>query len=319
MAEVAHDFIWDDGDEPHAERRRRIMKAHPEVTRLFGHEWRSKYICVFALVIPQIWLAWATTELAWPAYLAVAYVFGATITQALFLAIHELAHNLVFKKASHNRYFAMVVNWPIGIPYCAAFRDYHIEHHKWQGADGVDTDVPSRLEARVVRGSLAKAAWMCCQIVVYALRPVCIKPLRATPALAANWAAQLAFDAFVVCAWGWGPILYFVLCVFLAGGLHPCAGHFISEHYVFPHLNAKQETYSYYGPLNRLTWNVGYHNEHHDFCNVPWSRLPALNALAPEFYDGLAVCDSWVGVLRDFVARDDVGLCSRVKRRTRVA
>ena len=122
---------------PHATRRRQIIKAHPEVAKLYGHEWRSKYICMFLLVIPQIWLAWATTELAWPAYLAVAYVFGATITQALFLAIHELAHNLVFKKASHNRYFAMVVNWPIGIPYCAAFRDYHIEHHTCQGAHGV--------------------------------------------------------------------------------------------------------------------------------------------------------------------------------------
>ena len=101
---------------------------------------------------------------------------------------------------------------------------------------------------------------------------------------------------------------------FLAGGLHPCAGHFLSEHYVFPHRGPVQETYSYYGPLNRLTWNVGYHNEHHDFCNIPWSRLPALKAMAPEFYDSLVPCESWIGVICDYIVRGEIGPCSRVKR-----
>ena len=58
------------------------MKAHPEVKQLFGHEWRSKYLCTFLLIIPQIFLSVHTMDFSWPTYLFVAYVFGATITQA---------------------------------------------------------------------------------------------------------------------------------------------------------------------------------------------------------------------------------------------
>lgn len=62
-----------------------------------------------------------TPFLSWRFFLT-AYIIGATANQNLFLAIHEITHNLAFKSPMANRLFAIVANLPIGIPYSASFR-----------------------------------------------------------------------------------------------------------------------------------------------------------------------------------------------------
>lgn len=59
---------------------------------------------------------------------------------------------------------------------------------------------------------------------------------------------------------------------------------------------------------------VGYHNEHHDFPSIPWSRLPALRAAAPEFYDVLPRHTSWCLVTLQFILGHESGLYARIKR-----
>ncbi len=141
-----------------------------------------------------------------------------------------------------------------------------------------------------------------------------------------NVVAQLAFDIFLVHYLGAGALAYLIMSSFLAGSLHPCAGHFIAEHYVFDKQPTSArapsnqvpvpETYSYYGPLNLLTYNVGLHNEHHDFPAIPWSRLPLLHEMAKDFYIDLPHHASWVWVIWQFICDKDVGLWCRVKRET---
>jgi len=259
-----------------------------------GPEWKSKYICVF-LVALQLWLSVVVQKISLQMYLLTIFTAGATISQALLLAVHELSHNLFFRSDIANRAFSMFVNIPIGIPFCESFRHYHMQHHRHLGREGVDTDLPSQLEKRAVRGSIAKLLWIFFQIFAYALRPILVM-----------------YEA------GTGPLIYLLLCLMIAGGCHPCAGHFISEHYVFPHYNTNvQETFSYYGVLNKISWNVGYHNEHHDFTTIPWSRLPELRRIASEYYDDLAVCSTWPGCVWTFVSDSSMGPARRVLRTPR--
>eukprot|EP00438_Fugacium_kawagutii_P026736 Skav221544 [mRNA] locus=scaffold2670:74506:85249:+ [translate_table: standard] len=96
------DFLFADNLEPHASRRKEILKAHPEITQLMGPEWRTKYL-VAATVALQITMACLAKTWSFWTFVAAAYVVGATANHSLFLAIHELAHNLGSKYASVNK------------------------------------------------------------------------------------------------------------------------------------------------------------------------------------------------------------------------
>ena len=114
----------------------------------------------------------------------------------------------------------------------------------------------------------------------------------------------------------WGPMsfAYLALSLFFSIGLHPLGARWIQRHYLAG--EGEQETFSYYGSLNLLTFNVGYHNEHHDFPSVAWNRLPRINAVAPEFYDELAAHMSWTRLLFRFLFDPEITLYSRMTRET---
>lgn len=186
--------------------------------------------------------------------------------------------------------------------------------HSYQGDEVIDTDIPTLLEARLFDTTFGKFMWVCLQPFFYIFRPLVINPKPPTRLEIINTIIQLAFNAAVVYFIGWKAMAYLLIGSILAMGLHPVAGHFISEHYMF----AKGfETYSYYGPLNWITFNVGYHNEHHDFPAVPGSRLPEVKRIAKEFYETMPQHTSWTRVLYDFVMDPAVGPYARVKRRQR--
>jgi len=306
-------FSWSDQSEPHADRRRRMLETYPAIKQLYGPCPRTKYVCT-TLVAAQLGLAFMLRDAPWWLIVVVAYAVGGVINQALLLAIHELSHNLAFRKPWHNRAFAMFINLPVGVPVAETFRYYHLLHHTHQGDERLDTDLPTELEGRLLGNTWSKLLWLSCQGFAYALRPLFVHPKKPTAAEAVNFLLQIAFNVAIFYLWGGKALAYLPISSLIVMGLHPIAGHYISEHYVF---RPGQETYSYYGPLNLVAFNVGYHNEHHDFPYIPGSRLERLRRLAPEFYDELHAHQSWSAVLWHFVTRPSLGGYSRVKRAAR--
>ena len=129
-----------------------------------------------------------------------------------------------------------------------------------------------------------------------------------------NAVAMVAATAPIVWFFGWWPVAYLFLSTIFSLGVHPVGARWVQEHFVF---REGQETYSYYGPLNKLSFNVGYHNEHHDVITVPWSRLPQVRRTAPEFYEGLQSYQSWTSLLLRFVRDRNITLYNYIVRPSR--
>ncbi|XP_017787145.1 PREDICTED: sphingolipid delta(4)-desaturase DES1 [Nicrophorus vespilloides] len=309
------DFEWVYTEEPHASRRKIILEKYPQIKKLFGYDPNFKWVVALMVTIQMV-MMFVIKGQSWPVTLLAAYLFGGVINHSLMLAIHEISHNLAFGHARpfHNRLFGFFANLPIGLPVSISFKKYHLEHHRYQGDELRDTDIPTYAEAKLFCTTFGKFIWVILQPFFYAFRPLITYPKPPEKLELVNTVIQLTFDGIVWYYLGGRVLCYLIFGSVLAMGLHPVAGHFISEHYMF---KKGYETYSYYGPLNWITFNVGYHNEHHDFPAVPGSRLPEVRRIASEFYDNLPHHDSWSAVLYDFIMDPEVGPYARIRRKAK--
>lgn len=302
---------------PHSEkiRRREILGAHPDVRRLMGNNpWSG--VIIAAIVSAQVGIALAigAYDVHWAIVIVSAYLVGSFLNHALYVLVHEATHNLIIGGDTANRLFGILCDVALFLPGALAFRKYHLLHHQYGGVPELDPDVCAEWEARLVRNvAWRKALWLSCFMIIQACRPL---KSRAVPI----WDRWIVANIVVIIATG-GAIVYFggiaagaylFLSTLFGLGLHPLGGRWIQEHYT---AKEGQETYSYYGCLNRIAFNIGYHNEHHDLMNVPWNRLPMLKAMAPEFYEPLKSYRSLTRVLIDFIVNPQLSPRSRIVRR----
>jgi len=301
--------------EPHRARTKAILEKHPDIRHHIGHNPRS-FGLILALVAAQMMLAFLLRSSPWWLILAAAALIGAFANHALWVLIHECTHNLVFRRRSANTLAGIFANLPHAMPTSVFFQRYHLKHHAFQGVYELDADIPSLWEARLIGTSpWRKAIWLVLFPIFQSVRPTRLREIKPIDGwVVLNLVAQITFD---VAVWVWigpGALFYLLASLFFGVGLHPLGARWIQEHYVF---FSGQETNSYYGKLNKVALNVGYHNEHHDFPSVPWNRLPRISEAAPEAYESLQSHPSWAGLLWRFLVDRRISLYSRQVRENR--
>ena len=249
----------------------------------------------------------------WWTALLLAYLVGAFANHCLYVVIHDATHRLVFSRRAANMLLAIFSDLPNGVPSAIGFGICHLQHHAHQGDYSRDADIASDWEARLIgRRWYTKALWLLLLPLFQLTRPSRLEGIMIVNRWSlVNVCAAVAFDWAIVTAFGWNALFYLGTSWLFSIGFHPLAGRWIQEHFT---LNPAQETTSYYGPLNWLALNVGYHNEHHDFPSIPWSRLPQVRALAPEFYNKLDTPRSWTLLWLAFIFDCRYSLYSRVLR-----
>jgi sphingolipid delta-4 desaturase len=306
-----HFYISQD-PEPHIARTKEIIKKYPEIKKLMGRNFNTIFF-IIGVVALQIILSITVSSMSWWVVFIVAYLVGAFANHALFTLIHECTHNLVFKNRTANMWAGMLCDLPNAFPSSVQFRKYHLKHHAFQGNYDLDADIPNEWEAKLVGNSfLGKALWLLFFPVFQMTRPPRLKAIQFNNVwMWVNMAVVIGFDVALFYFFGWKAVAYLMLSFFFSVGLHPLGGRWIQEHFL---VNGPQETYSYYGPINVLAFNVGYHNEHHDFSYIPWNKLPEIKRIAPEFYDTLTYHTSWGGLVWKFLTDKNLSLWSRSVR-----
>ena len=147
--------------------------------------------------------------------------------------------------------------------------------------------LPNKWEAKLINNSfLGKTLWLLFFPLFQGTRVSRLKEIDFFDGwVFINIIVQIVFTAAVWYFFGWHAVAFLFISFWFSIGLHPVGARWVQEHYLTH--NSEQETYSYYGKLNFVAFNVGFHNEHHDFPSIPWNRLPQIKKTAPEYYDTL--------------------------------
>lgn len=298
-------------DEPHAIRRKLILEKYPDIQKLFNREPFTSILFVISIHVIQASLCYLLNkqQWSWSAIVLFSLFIGAIFNHGLFVLIHDITHFNCFSTVRNNQLAAIFANLPQIIPSAIAFGRYHRDHHFYLGDPLLDPDIPTTIEIAFFKTFFRRMCFIALLPFFYALRPYFKKPKSISSMEVLNILCCICYGYLIYLLFSSKGLVYLLLSTYFGLSVHPVSAHVIAEHYEF---YKSQDTYSYYGCINYINFNMGYHVEHHDFPSIPWYNLPKVRHVAPEFYENLPQIDSYVKVIFKYIFDGGIGPWSRI-------
>lgn len=272
----------------HEKRREQILKKYPQVKKLEEPNnllglldtiilyvlIAVKFILIYYLVYVWKfnWIYKALIIIVVLPYLAVAV---ATYT-------HELGHQTVFKNPKHNKNCLILTDlvYYFGTAF-STFSFMHNHHHdpKFSGTEKDIFSLPYQCEEEIIQNKwYLKLFYQ----VFYPYRvPIIYKKVFKKPVKLPVGLSLLNMIKVVLMVLFIPKFLVLHYLTELFQFYHPMYPS-ISEHI---QLKPGRMTNSFYGKtINKMTHNLYYHTEHHDFYKINSRNFPKLKKMAPEFY-----------------------------------
>lgn len=303
----------------HLQMRKEALREHPALRELAGADRRT------ALALPILlalhWgLAWAVSDTNLLIVFLAAFIPGQIIIHAAGSLVHETAHKLIFREPKAKLAFDLGLETILAsFGKQLTYQHEHISsHHPFIGdyeRDYEHEDICAfKARTMLIDGKPRLARVMTIATLIVHLLPFGFIisdeifprlyqrltgraakdgqrhiPSTKAPAwqqrLFIAWSLGVNVILLVLFGfWGW---LYhnWALSLFLGKFGITNLGQSLSEH---AGNDNETPTRSTYGPINWILFNTGYHNEHHTFPNVAWTKLPALHDAAPEVFHSRA-------------------------------
>jgi sphingolipid delta-4 desaturase len=294
----------------HIDRKKAILKAHPEVADLCGNDPTTAF-WILVFFFATTWLSIKSSELVGWQQVLIGYTLGAYLSFCTITLGHDGVHGLIFKNSFLNKICAIVAFAPAFLgPFAMFWQSEHLWHHSIvvdkMERFGAANNGPIKkflicfllylvLNVGFATASAAMMVLMSVHMILYALgirdsllpKSSRIPPFNRFPQCINLWFfangifSYLYLSTLYFC-YGSGPIIFQVMIMMFANGFHPLGMRNVQEHYGIQKSQPTASVYS--GWINRMTFSIGYHVEHHDFATIPLSRLHRLHQIAPEFY-----------------------------------